>query len=372
LIVENELVYPEGIRAYGNCNNSFLICNSHNSSFYGDNFEGPGGSADVGHQLPNFTPTGNTWANTISGGFSLNGNISPAIHWYYNGIGTFIPTSNLPPSSLIPGFIESINNPDYCGLLPLFQTPIDEREKKMGKIVRHEKVFDNYPDEFSLFDEFYTYKHLFEDSTLLNLGSADDSLYQAFYGQMNNSNAAKFIETSKLIEQEDLLNAMVVNNSATNSLTWEYNQKFVNQIYLEYKLYDSIITSSDTIELMDIAYQNSAIGGPGVIAARALLKLEIEDFNNLQSRNATIADVNNSVAENIEIYPNPNNGEFTILSSQKEIEEISILDITGKIIYSKNSSPVLLIKINVNLPKGIYLLRVRNKDEWITEKMIIE
>lgn len=77
-----------------------------------------------------------------------------------------------------------------------------------------------------------------------------------------------------------------------------------------------------------------------------------------------------------QISPNPTNGKFTItLTSEtgNPKSEIVIYNILGQIVYSEkinNSTTQQLI--NLNLPKGIYLLKIQNKENIYTEKIVIE
>jgi hypothetical protein len=71
------------------------------------------------------------------------------------------------------------------------------------------------------------------------------------------------------------------------------------------------------------------------------------------------------------IYPNPNNGTFSLRLSGNDIN-VKILDIKGQVIYNKildvNKSQLLCIE---NLNKGCYMIRVRSADNIKTGKVIV-
>lgn len=83
----------------------------------------------------------------------------------------------------------------------------------------------------------------------------------------------------------------------------------------------------------------------------------------------------NSVAENIssktfDLYPNPNNGSFNIgIKETEEVTEIRIFNMAGmqfkNILMEGNS-------VKVDLPKGMYLVKVRLKDTELTRKIVIQ
>ena len=74
----------------------------------------------------------------------------------------------------------------------------------------------------------------------------------------------------------------------------------------------------------------------------------------------------------LNIYPNPNNGEFTITNSQ-EITELIITDLQGKIVY--NNSSINLNKVNVelsNLERGVYMINIQTNDGTITKRITVQ
>lgn len=82
--------------------------------------------------------------------------------------------------------------------------------------------------------------------------------------------------------------------------------------------------------------------------------------------------------ENIKVYPNPSDGNFTVeLKNLKSTEvKISIYDISGKEIYMLNTSIDLnkdYNKINLSdVPSGFYLISVVSNNDNITEKILVE
>lgn len=73
------------------------------------------------------------------------------------------------------------------------------------------------------------------------------------------------------------------------------------------------------------------------------------------------------------VYPNPNRGEFNILSKEETIESIEVFNILGEQIINKNVNDKL-ISIDIrNYSKGIYFVKLKSvKNHFITLKVIFE
>ena len=90
-----------------------------------------------------------------------------------------------------------------------------------------------------------------------------------------------------------------------------------------------------------------------------------------------IVDCPTSIEENegetFSIYPNPNNGNFTIELSKKNVNAtIEIFNSIGKLIWKKQ----LFKKLNKidldNISTGIYFIKVTNGFSYVIKKVIID
>jgi len=86
-----------------------------------------------------------------------------------------------------------------------------------------------------------------------------------------------------------------------------------------------------------------------------------------------ISNVNSSISA---VYPNPNNGLFTILLGDKFVNQnavVEIINLEGQCIYSKNISTVNTTSLNVkDIVKGIYLLRIKSEQQMVSHKLVVE
>jgi photosystem II stability/assembly factor-like uncharacterized protein len=76
----------------------------------------------------------------------------------------------------------------------------------------------------------------------------------------------------------------------------------------------------------------------------------------------------------IKIFPNPTNGRFTIeIENNNKIKDISIIDLSGRIIYNDLFSNENSKEIDLSeFAKGIYILQLNLENEKLTSKIIVE
>lgn len=71
--------------------------------------------------------------------------------------------------------------------------------------------------------------------------------------------------------------------------------------------------------------------------------------------------IENMQVAGFKIYPNPFKNVIVIESEMKVIEEMTVLDIAGKMIFQRNKIHSRIINQQLNLPTGIYLLRIKTE-----------
>ena len=80
----------------------------------------------------------------------------------------------------------------------------------------------------------------------------------------------------------------------------------------------------------------------------------------------------NDSDQKVEIIPNPNSGNFDLsIKGDVKNAEISILAADGKIIYY-NKVNQKISEINLNLTKGLYMVKVKNNGNTIFKKLTIQ
>jgi hypothetical protein len=85
---------------------------------------------------------------------------------------------------------------------------------------------------------------------------------------------------------------------------------------------------------------------------------------------------NNSTADNkdeakVVVYPNPVSTDHVLLSSEKEIVKIELLNIIGQQLIFQVINPSSNLRLELgNLKNGIYLIKVTFTDETISTKRL--
>ncbi|MGV3612715.1 MAG: T9SS-dependent M36 family metallopeptidase [Fluviicola sp.] len=87
---------------------------------------------------------------------------------------------------------------------------------------------------------------------------------------------------------------------------------------------------------------------------------QVEAFN--IPPNCTLGLNENQTAASVQVFPNPSTGKMTVKNNNAEISEVQLIDLSGKIVYTKTASGnELMIDIS-GLNKGLYLLKVQTQN----------
>ena len=81
--------------------------------------------------------------------------------------------------------------------------------------------------------------------------------------------------------------------------------------------------------------------------------------------------INENVANEVSIYPNPTSDVLNISTNSNNLSELTVKDITGKIVLSQNFYAKVSINTK-NYSKGIYLIDVKNNLGKVSEKISVQ
>jgi hypothetical protein len=83
----------------------------------------------------------------------------------------------------------------------------------------------------------------------------------------------------------------------------------------------------------------------------------------------------NPILSFFSIYPNPNDGNFTIEINDANYTNVSVVvyDIIGRQVYSKSQIPDSKFQIALtDAPKGIYIVKIQLDDAVMTKQIVLE
>ncbi len=97
-------------------------------------------------------------------------------------------------------------------------------------------------------------------------------------------------------------------------------------------------------------------------------------FDNFELAMATTTEVEQINNLNVNIYPNPTNGQFTISNKENEAVNIIIKDVQGKIIRNINNlNGLATTTISIdNASKGMYLVTIESANATTTKRLIVK
>ncbi len=107
-------------------------------------------------------------------------------------------------------------------------------------------------------------------------------------------------------------------------------------------------------------------------------RLKQVDFDGTTDYSKTIRVSNNTLtANNIEVYPNPNNGSFNILvpANEQSTVQLTVVDRTGRVVEQKILTLQQgnnLLDLNLSLSKGIYMILVQQDGLSVSKKFVVE
>ncbi len=95
----------------------------------------------------------------------------------------------------------------------------------------------------------------------------------------------------------------------------------------------------------------------------------VEAFGPTDVTNNYVTGVNENIASTIKVYPNPFTDYITI-SSSSDINSVSIMDITGKIVWSQTNLSGTTLSLSIqDINSGIYFMSVESQDSNFIQKI---
>lgn len=140
------------------------------------------------------------------------------------------------------------------------------------------------------------------------------------------------------------------------------------------------VLSSSTAPSYQWLLNNNSISGATTkdytVTANGYYQVVVTDTTTCSSRSDSVAvlnvGTNELLSENIHLYPNPNNGTFTLeLPPSNQPYRVEIFNTNGQVVYSTLTDETVVTP-NKQLKKGVYLLRIIHAHESKVVKVVVE
>lgn len=92
---------------------------------------------------------------------------------------------------------------------------------------------------------------------------------------------------------------------------------------------------------------------------------------NVINQTTGLAQLTGDPLSEVVIYPNPNNGQFTLNGIDKRIQRITVLNMLGQSVYTQEVNEQEKLDLNLDLPKGIYFVQMGNASGLSQTKKIV-
>ena len=381
---------------------SRIECNKWSSCFHGvslDNaligeFNNPTNTYFVGnHDHVNTIDISydNKWVNNIDP-YRIAGTVNTftglyQYKWIYDSSPSQYNPNNIQPTAMTALLANQASN--HCGApMPIVQTPAAKTSNTAFKESLRYKFYGarieainaqgstvNIANEdfYNLIK--YLYFGLKNDSTLINLGTQNDQLYQGFInmyeisdiGRLYNAlRAAQSGDSIKAYTKLQAMNPTGFSGLVTNDVMSIYTRKLSHN--------QKVLSTQDTNILLAYAFLNTNAGGDEVYLARNMLGLYITNPLITPSKARVAGGLENGEDENKAIvFPNPSEDivyiDYTF--NNESSYWVEVLDVSGRRVINSNID-ISKAKVNLSfLESGVYLLRLfENNLPILSEKVI--
>jgi hypothetical protein len=93
------------------------------------------------------------------------------------------------------------------------------------------------------------------------------------------------------------------------------------------------------------------------------LEIEVTNTANITTHKA--------LDKNVQLYPNPNNGSFTLQNNTDQLLNFTIHDAMGKMVSQGDISSSTQTNLSLSVPQGVYMVSLQQNGTMVTKKMVV-
>ncbi|MDX2174258.1 MAG: T9SS type A sorting domain-containing protein, partial [Bacteroidota bacterium] len=215
-----------------------------------------------------------------------------------------------------------------------------------------------------------------------------NTVYVNFYNAKQNTSTDKFTQIENNLFNGQTSLAQSNNNAVMATNAVEANYKNFYGLYIKHK--NGNFSSADSTALVNICDLCAGLNGAVVYQARALYSSIYKSIK-LYKENCSTATASNVRLQNfgsnetgtektlantwsVDVFPNPNNGNFTLVSkAESETLDVIVSDVAGKIIFNaKVNTSNFISNLAISTKAGVYFITIKNSNnESTTKKLLI-
>jgi len=305
------------------------------------------------------------------------------------------------PDTSITYYLEAVNSAGCrSGKIEYWHIEvIDTTAVQQNKLVQEGKLWSNTKAGTENINNYRSYWIKFQGDTLINdlvykkVLQADDSLHadwyvkeiiredaanQKVYLYDNYSNEDLLLYDFSLEQGDSILTGNGESYAKVDTIIYEpfgNSTDTLKQIYFAWggRWIEGIGSLWGVLEGLNAFYMTGAITKLVCYFENGILVYHNPDFETCFPDNTTVSISKFGNKKNIEIFPNPAIDKITIYSQSSRISEVEIYDLTGTCLYRKLNIETNRIDLNTdNLPKGLYILKIRDERDTISRKIVIQ
>jgi len=228
--------------------------------------------------------------------------------------------------------------------------------------------------KFGVLNELWQHPYLLSNNTL---GHFNDSMSSSAMGKIMAIDTAMTSESNNV----NYLSLLTTLNSVSPHNNIEQYMQIATQDYLDYRI-NGVLSANELTSLRKVANMCPDFNGQGVYLARSLVSLYdtvfviYTDDCSGNGNERIISTTKDLSANSFNLYPNPNNGGFTVEYAlpQGQTGELSIYSMLGQkeADYTLNASNNKMNITDSYLNAGIHLYVIRvNNSEVKRDKLVI-
>lgn len=202
----------------------------------------------------------------------------------------------------------------------------------------------------------------------------------AFYSQQSDSTVSIYSEVDSLLLSGAYSAAQQQNGTSASNTLMQQKQQLVNDALIKQVAGNAGFSAGELADLYQLANQCPLMYGTAVYQARALLCAIAKDqliFNencDVDSKGRKAGSLGIDEAEQISLFPNPNQGAMTLRYSIRSNASLTVYDISGRVLYQSTlDKEKNILQLQTSLAEGIYIYSIVTEQGRVlkTDKLVI-